>query len=294
MPGETTTGGLTAALPSIIAKAGHVREYDGVWNRVCEKQSRANGTGLTWQEYRLNQIDGQDITETTVNTNAQTITGALQTASPQMAQILVKVTDRAKATLSANVVSEMGQLAGNAMRRKKDEDYLSIYSSLATTASPGSGQPLSFGHITAAVANIRGNVTEGAEDEIYAILHAFQVKDIQDEILAGVGTYTVPTGMTEEVFRRGYMGSIAGANVFVDNNITIDGTPNANGAVHARKGIIAVQGMGLKHEMRRDPSFGGGADEAFITDEYTFMERTSAGTQVFAQRILSDATAPAS
>lgn len=294
MPGETGTGALTQALPSIIGKAGHIREYDGVWQRTCEKQQRAKGTGLNWQEFRLNQITGQDITETTTNNNAQTLSGTLQTASPQMAQILVKVTDRAKETLSPNVVSEMGQLAGNAMKRKKDEDYLSLYSSGATTASPGSGNPLSFGHITAAVANIRGNVTEGADDEIYTILHAFQVKDIQDEILAGVGTYTVPTGMTDDVFRRGFMGSIAGSNVFIDNNITIDSTPNANGAVHARKGVIAVQGMGLKHEMRRDPSFGGGADEAFITDEYTFIERTSAGTQVFLQRMLSDATAPAS
>ena len=188
----------------------------------------------------------------------------------------------------------MGQLAGNAMRRKKDEDYLSLYSAFATTASPGTGNPLSFGHVTAAVANIRGNVTEGAEDEVYFIGHAFQIKDIQDEILAGVGTYTVPTGMTETVFKRGFMGSIAGANVFLDNNITIDATPDANGAVHARKGVVAVQGMALRTETRRDPSFGGGADEAFITDEYTFIERTSAGTQVFAQRLFSDATAPAS
>lgn len=294
MPGETTSGALTQALPSIIAKARIVREYDGVWQRVCEKQQRQSGTGLNWQEFTLNQIDGQDITETTNNNNAQTLSGTLQTASPQLAQILVKVTDRAKETLSPNVVAQMGQLAGNAMKRKKDEDYLSLYSGFATTSSPGSGNPVSFGHVTAAVANIRGNVTEGAEDEVYFIGHAFQIKDVQDEILAGIGTYTVPTGMTEDVFRRGFMGSIAGANVFIDNNITIDSTPNANGAVHAKKGVVAVQGMGLKSETRRDPGFGGGADEAFITDEYTFIERTSAGTQVFAQRIQSDATAPAS
>jgi len=294
MPGETTSGALSQALPSIIAKARIVREYDGVWNRVCEKQKRQSGTGLNWQEYTLAQIDAQDITETTTNNNAQTLSGTLQTASPQLAQVLVKVTDRAKDTLSPNVVSQMGQLAGNAMKRKKDEDYLSLYSGFATTSSPGSGNPLSFGHVTAAVANIKGNVTEGAEDEVYFIGHAFQIKDVQDEILAGVGTYTVPTGMTEDVFKRGFMGTIAGANVFIDNNITIDSTPNANGAVHARKGVIAVQGMAMRSETRRDPSFGGGADEAFITDEYTFIERTSAGTQVFAQRILSDATAPAS
>ena len=295
MRGETTSGSLTAAQPSIIGTARIIREFDGVWNRVCEAQKRQSGTGLSWQEYALNQIDAQDITETTRNDNAQTISGTLLTASPQLAQIMIKVTDRAKETLSPNVVAQMGQLTGNAMKRKKDEDYLGLYSTFATTASPGSGNPLSFGHITAAVANALGNVTEGADGEIYFIGHQFQYKDVQDEILSGVGTYTIPTGMTEAVFKQGYMGgSIAGANCFMDNNITIDSTPNARGAVHPKKGVLAVQGMALKSEMRRDPSYGGGADELFITDEYTFVERLSRTTQVFCYTIFSDATAPTS
>ena len=37
----------------------------------------------------------------------------------------------------------------------------------------------------------------------YFIGHAFQVKDIQDEILAGVGTYTVPTGIYIEDLKSG-------------------------------------------------------------------------------------------
>lgn len=294
MPGETTSSTLSQAMPTIIALAGHVREYDGVYQRTCERQDRAKGTGLSWNEFRLDQLNAGPISETTTNNDAQTLSGTLQSAHPQLVQILVKVTDRAKETLSPNVVREMGQQAGSAMRRKKDEDYLSLFPGFATTASPGSGNPVSFGHITAAVANATSNVTEGTDDDIYAVLHGFQIKDIQDEILAGVGTYTVPTGMTEDVFRRGFMGSIAGANVYRDNNISINATPDANGAVHARKGVIAVQGMALRTETRRDPSFGGGAEEMFMTDEYDFIERTSAGTQVFCYRIQSDATQPAS
>ena len=293
--GETHSGSLTAALPSIIASARIIREYDGVWNRVCEPQKRQNGTGLSWSEFALSAIEGQDITETQNNTNFQQLAGSLLTGTPQMAQVMIKVTDRAKATLSPNVVSQMGQLTGNAMKRKKDEDYLSLYSTFATTASPGSATPLSFGHITAAVANAMGNVTEGADGEIYFIGHQFQFKDVQDEIISGIGTYTIPVGMTEAVFKQGWMGgTIAGANCFMDNNITIDSTPNANGAVHAKKGVLALQGMAMKSATRYDPQFGGGAEEAFITDEYTFIERTSGTTQVFCYLMKSDATAPTS
>ncbi len=195
--GITTSGTLSSALPSIIADARIVREYDGVWQRTCEMKKLAKGSGLAWQEFTLQQVNGQDITENTINDN------------PQMSQIMIEVTDRTMEKVATVVTSKFGSLAGNAMKRKKDEDYLSLFSGFATTASPGSGQPLSFGHITAAVANATANDAEGAVGNIYAVLHGFQVKDIQDEILAGVGTYTVPTGMTEDTFKQGFSGSIA-------------------------------------------------------------------------------------
>lgn len=294
MPGETTTGSLTSALPSIIADARIVREYDGVWQRTCDMRKLAKGTGLAWQEFTLQQIEAQDITETTRNENAQTYAGVLLSSTPQMTQIMIKITDRTYEKVAAVVTSKFGSLAGNAMRRKKDEDYLSLFSGFSTGASPGTGNPLSFGHITAAVNRAMSNTTEGADSEIYAVLHGFQVKDVQDEVLTGVGTYTVPSGMTEDTFRKGFMGSIAGANVFIDNNITVDSTPDAFGAVHAKQGVVGIQGASIRTEQRRDPSFGGGADELFMTDDYSFVERTSAGTQVWAYLIRSDATAPTS
>jgi hypothetical protein len=49
--------------------------------------------------------------------------------------------------------------------------------------------------------------------------------------------------------------------------------------------------MSIKTETRRDPSFGGGADEVFMTDEYTFIER-SAGNWAYSH--LSDSTLPTS
>ena len=294
MSGETTSSSLSSALPTIIQDARIIREFDGVWQRTCDKRSLGKGQGYSWNEFSINQINAQDITETTINNNAQTLSGQLLSSTPQMAQILVKITDRTHAKISAVVDGKLGGLAGNAMRRKKDEDYLDLFSGFATTVSPGTGNPLSYGHLTAGVANIRHNATEGSMDNIYAVLHGFGVKDLQDEQLAPIGTYSVPNGMTEEIFRKGFSGNVAGANVFTDDNIVIDSVPDANGAIHAREGVVAVQGMGLHTETRRDPSYGGGADEVYITDEYSFVERTSAGTQVWAYLLKHDATAPTS
>lgn len=289
--GETHTGSLTDSLPSIIASARIVREYAGVNKKTCEQQPLDPNTGLSWQEISLAQLSAQDITETTTNDNPQQIQDTLLSATPAMTQILVKITDRAMRRIAAVVKAKIGPLSMNAMARKKDEDYLGLFSTFSTTASPGSGNPLSFGHISAAVNNIGSNTTEPSSGNIFSVLHGFQIYDIQNEIVGGIGTYTVPTGMTEQVFRMGFRGSVTGSNVMEDGNITVSSTPNARGATHSREAVVCVNGMALKTETRRDPAFGGGADELFLTDEYVFIER-SAGNWAYAH--LSDATAPTS
>ena len=288
---EVTTGTLSDSLPTVFAKARIVREYEGTYKRTCEINDLAKGTGLNWNEISLGQINAQDITETTRNENFQSIADTLFSITPTMTQIAVKITDRTYRRIAAVVEAKLGGLCGNAMARKKDEDYLALFATFATTASPGSGNPISFGHISASVANITSNTTEGSNAEVYAVLHGFQWKDVQDEVLAGVGTYTINDGLTEETFRKGFKGSVADANGFVDNNIAVTATPNARGAVHSKEGVVCVLGMGLKKETRRDPSFGGGADEIFLTDEYGFGER-AAGSWCYT--MLSDATAPTS
>jgi hypothetical protein len=292
--GETTTGSLTGALPSIIAQARIIREDEGVWQRTTDVIKQKKGTGLDWQEFSLNQVVASDITETTRNENFQQLSGQLLQLEPDMVQILIKITDRTFRKIANVVESKMGGLAQNAMERKKDEDYLALFSGFATTTSPGTGNPISFGHISAAVANIESNVTEPSMGTISTVLHGFVIYDIQSEIVAGIGTDVIPNGLSAEVFRRGFRGTISGSNVFKDGNISIDSTPDANGATHALEGVVAVMGMMRKPETERDARFGGGADVIIMTDEYGFVERTSASTQVWAQRHLSDATAPAS
>lgn len=293
MPGPTTTGSLTDSLPTVIAEARIVREYKGVWQDTTEVRKLKEGTGLNWNEIALNQLQAQDITENTTNENAQTLSDFLLTITPQMTQILVKISDRTYRRIASVVSSKIGELAGNAMARKKDEDYLALFSTFSTGASPGTGAAFTHGHIGAAVSRIQGGVAEPSMAKIYTVIHAYQVYDIQRQITPGSGTLASGHSdkLAEENFRKGFKGECNGSLVMVDGNIAINSTPDARGATHAKDAVVAVQGMSLKHETRRDPSFGGGADEIFLTDEYAFGERAS-GTNPWAFAHLSDATAP--
>lgn len=289
--GNTTTGSLSDSLPYMIAGARIIREYDGTYQRTCDWTNLKEGTGLDWNEIALSQLSAQSITESTILDNPQQIQDTLFQIEPLMTGIMLRITDRTYRRIANVVESKAGQLAGNAMVRRKDQDYLAMFSTFTTGASPGTGNPLTFGNISAAVNRIQSNTTEPGMSPINTVLHGFQIYDLQNEIVTGIGTYTIPEGMTEEVYRQGWKGTVAGSEVFVDGNITITSTPDALGATHARDAVVGVQGASPRTEKRRRPDYGGGADEIFMYDEYALGER-SAGN--WAYLIQSDATAPTS
>lgn len=288
--GRTTTGTLSDSLPIVIDSARIVREFPGVMTKSVDRVTLPEGTGLAWNEISLAQLTAQAVTETETFDNPQLLSDTLLSITPTVTGVTTVITDRVMQRISKNVAAQIGKLAQNAIERKKDEDGLTTLDG-ATTSLCGTGTTLTSGHIAAAANRIVGNTVEPATSPLMTVLHPFQIKDLQDEVVAGVGTYTVPTGLTEDYFRRGFSGSLYNTNVMEDGNITIDATPDAKGGVFAKEGIILVQGHDLRTETKRLPEYGGGADQLFIYDEYAYGER-SAGNWLF--EIFSDATAPTS
>ena len=286
----TDTGSLADSKQLIIDSARIVREYEGVWSRTCDVVRLSENTGLSWEEISLAQLTAQVVTETTILENPQTITDALFSITPTMTGINWIVTDRVYRRMPKSVIAKTGALAQNAMDRQKDEAYLAMFATATTTLS-GTGTTLASGVIDAAKNRITSNTTEPGMGSIVTVLHGFQIKDIQDELKSGVGTYAIPTGLTEDVFRRGFQGTVGGTNVYEDGHIALTAPPDARGAVHAREALVMVQGMSPRSTTRRREEIGGGADEMFIYDEYALGER-SAGNWLYG--VLSDATAPTS
>ena len=288
--GYTTTGALADSLPTVIAAARLVREQEGVMPQLVDKQTLGEGIGLTWNEVSLSKLTATSITESTQLDNPQQISDTLFSITPTVVGIHTLITDRVAARISKNVYARLGALAQNAIQRKKDEDGLTVLDG-ASTSLGGAGTTLTSGIIAAGVTRISSNTTEPGNPPFRCVLHGFQIKDIYDEIVAGVGTYPVDEGLTARVFTEGFRGMIAGAQVYEDGNITIDSSDDAKGGVFAQEAIVLVQGRQPRAETRREPHIGGGATSMFLYDEYAYGER-SAGNWLY--EIYSDATAPTS
>lgn len=288
--GYTTTSALADSLPSLIAQARIVREFEGEMPQLVEKQTLGEGIGLTWNEISLAALTAQAISETTVLDNPQQMSDTLFSITPTVAGIHTVVTDRLAARISKNAYAKLGALAQNAIQRKKDEDGLAMLDG-ATTSLVGAGSTLTSGHIAAAKSRISSNATEKGNPPYRCVLHGYQIKDLFDELVAGVGTYVVDEGPTARVFQSGFTLPICNTEIYEDGNITIDSAADAKGGVFAQEALVIVQGRAPWTKTLRNEKLGGGATEILHYDEYAYGERSS-GNWLY--EIYSDATAPTS
>lgn len=288
--GYTTTGAVADSLPDMRMSARNVREQGNVMTRLVSRETLGKGMGLTWNEVSYSKLTAQNITETTKLDNPQQIEDTLLTVTPSQVGIHYVITDKTRHRIFSKGLAKMAALGQASMERKKDEDGLTAIDG-ATTSLCGTGTTLASGHVFAALNRIQGNTTEPGNPPFYVVLHPYGVKDLQDELVAGVGTYAVPQGLTSETYRQGFSGTIGGAEIYADGNITIDSTPDAKGGVFAKEALILVQGMSPRMTTVRDESLGGGSDVIYHYDDYAYGER---GGGVWLFELLHDATAPSS
>lgn len=287
--GKTTTDALADSLPTVIAAARIVNEYEGVMNQLCDKKTLGEGDGLDWREMSIEKLTAQAVTELTILDNPQQMVDTPLVIRPSIVGLQTVITDRVADRISKLSYAQLGSLGQNAMMRKLDADGIVVLDG-ATTSLSGTGTTLVSGVIAAAVARISSNTTEGAPKPIHCVLHGFQIKDLWDELTAPIGTYAIPEGVTARVYSEGYKGMINGGSLFEDSNIPIISS-DAKGGVFAKVGIVLVQGRTPRTETRREPHIGGGSTSLFMYNEYAFGER-SPGNWLY--EILSDASVPTS
>jgi hypothetical protein len=291
--GYTTTDQMADSLPTVVAQARVVRKYDGVMQQLSDRVSLGQGMGNDWREISLAQLQAVNITENTEEDNPQQISDSVFTITPSVISVHTVITDRTARNISKSVFAKVGSLGQQAIETQKDKDGLTVLDG-ATTQLGSAGSAMTSGIVASGAYRVRGNTTEPWSGKVSFVLHSFQMKDLFDELVAGVGTYADVNGLTAEVFKNAYNLPIANAQAFTDDNITIDAADDAKGGVFASGSggaIVLVQARAPWVKIVRNEKLGGGASEVLHRDEYAYGER-SAGNWIY--ELISDATAPTS
>ena len=292
--GTTITDSLQDSIPTMIASARIVREFAGVMPNLVDRQRLDENTGTVWNEVAMSKLTAQAVTENTELDNPQQMEDTLMSITPTVIGVHTVITDRVALRISANAYAQTGSLAQNAIERKKDEDGLAAID--GATTHLGGANALDSGEIAAAAYRITSNTTEPAPANapINAVFHGFSLKDIDDELInAGVDQASgapLTMGVAVEAYQNRYRGTIAGARLYEDGNLSIV-SDLAKGGVFSQMALVLVEGRSPYIETKRLPELGGGATAMYHYDEYAYGER---GSGQWLYEVQADASAPTS
>ena len=190
--------------------------------------------------------EATDLSNTAVNPTSTTITAS-------ECGVMTTLTDLGASSASRNVGADIGKLFGEAIAKKVDTDLCGLFSSFTTNTAGAAGTELTADLLFKAQAQLR---TLSVPAPYYGVFHPKAVFNLKKTLTqAGYGTSSAAISeLGNEALRNGFIGRIAGIDVFENANLTIDGSDDSVGGVFHPQALGLAMKEEFKVETQRDAS----------------------------------------
>jgi hypothetical protein len=200
--------------------------------------------------------EGTDLSNTAVNPDEATILAS-------EVGIMTTLTDLARDSASRNVASDIGKLFGEAIAKKVDTDLVALFASFSTDVG-AAGTELTADLLFKAQATLRSLNVPAPYYGVFNPKAVFNLK----KTLTNAGYTTSSNAISEignEALRNGYVGRVAGIDIFENANISIDGYDDSIGGVFHPVSLGLAMKADFKIETQRDASLRGTEIVATVT-----------------------------
>lgn len=243
----TTSSSLDDLFANIIAQARFTAEENSLLAGLVTRYDIAGQAGTTIQVPKYPAITASNLTEGTDMSSTEVQTSSVSVAVGEVgAQVLL--TDMA--TMGAgNPADELGTVLGNAIATKMDKDLIALFDGFSASLG-ATTQEITVADIFKAAATLRANKVTG---QLFAVVHPFQAYQLKANL---TNTFANPNGgeLQNEAMRNGYVGTIAGVDIYESANVSIDGSGDSKGGVFAREALVLAMKRDFQIEPQRDAS----------------------------------------
>ena len=263
MANETTSSTVSELYTEIVAEALFVASEQSIMRNLVRNYTIAGGGKSVEVPIYANVSaaavnEATDLSNTAINPTSVTITAS-------EVGIMTTLTDLARNSASRNVAADIGRLFGEAIARKIDADLSALFSGFSTEKGPGAGSEIVVQDLFEAAAELR---TNNAPGPYYGVFHPKQIFNVKKTLTnTFVGR---DTELSNEAMRTGFVGSIAGVQIFESSNISVDGSDDSIGGVFSQDALALAMMQDLKIESQRDASLR--ADELVATAVFGVSE----------------------
>ncbi len=259
----TTSTTLDDLFANIILQARFTAEEQSIMLGLVTNYNIGAQAGKTIQVPKYPSIAAADLTEGT-DMSSTTVSTSSVTATIKEVGAQVLLTDVARMG-AGNPAVELGTVLGNAIAKKMDQDLIALFDGFSTSLGAAS-QEITVADIFKAAATLRNANAPGT---VAAVLHPFHAFQLQANL---TNTFANPNGgeAQNEAMMNGFVGSLAGIDIYQSSNITVDGSGDAKGAVFVPEALAIAMKRDFEIEVQRDASLR--ADELNATAVYGVAE----------------------
>jgi N4-gp56 family major capsid protein len=243
----TTTTTLDDLFVNIVAQARFTAEEQSLLRNLVTVYNIEAQPGVTVQVPKYPSISAADLTEGTDMTSTAVSTSSVSiTVAEVGAQVLL--TDMA-ASGAGNPADELGTVLGNSIATKMDTDVIGLFDGFSTSLGATTTE-LTAAYLFQAAATLRANKAPG---RLVGVFHPYQVYALKANL---TNTFANPNGgdLQNEAMRTGYVGTIAGIDIFESANVAVDGSGDAKGCVFAPEAMAMAMKRDFNIEPERDAS----------------------------------------
>jgi N4-gp56 family major capsid protein len=237
---------------ALLAEAQFAAYENSIARQLVTAMDYPANAGKSLQVPVYASVTAGDLTEGTAPSAADTNTTSV---SVNLAEIgtYFQITDFLRDSAQRNVVADLGQSAGSAIAEKMDTDVFALFNSF--TASVGTeDSAITVDDMFNAAATLRGNKISGPLMSVVGPRQALQLKKA---LYNAGGTVATASGLGSAVLERGFIGTIAGIDIYesalVKSDLDTDTDTELNmvGAVFAKSAIAHAMRGGVTMETQR-------------------------------------------
>ncbi len=280
MANETTSSTLSELYTEIVAEALFVASERSVM-RPLVKNYAISGGGKSVEVPVYAAVsaaavsEASDLSNTAINPTSVTITASEN-------GIMTTLTDLGRNASPRNVAADIGKLFGEAIAKKIDTDLTALFDGFSSVVG-SAGAEVTVAKIFEAVATLRQAAVPMPLAGVLNPKVAYNVK----KNLTNTFVNPNPNDLTNEALRTGYVGNIAGVQMFETSNV--DGTSdtdNCKGGIFHKDALGLAMMQDLKIETQRDASLR--ADEIVATAVYGVGElHDSYGVEILGESVIN-------
>jgi len=264
---NSTTTTLNDLLPQIVAEALFQSQEQSIMRNLVRNYSIPAGSGKsivvpTYAPVAATSVaEGTDLNDGSGGNDIAISTGGVTIAVGEVG-VMTNVTDLARVSSASNVIADVGKLFGAAIAKKIDQDLIAKFAAFATANDIGAANvAMSASQIFQAIALLRQAGVSG--NDIACVVNPLVAYDMKSGLTS---TFAGHAGdLSNEAMRTGYVGTIAGVNVFESANVPHTTGDSVGGVFHKDALALAMM-QDIKIEVERNASLR--ADELVATAVY--------------------------